>query len=244
MNNPDKLIDRIKKENIRQVPKWYFQWKKGAVWTSYIFFLLIGSISFSVVLFTIQQSEFALLSHINDSFLELILVLLPILWLILLILFLAGSILSAKNSDKGYKLSFGKWLALSTGLSIVAGTLFFISGGAQWVENSFANQVELYQSVQEKKISIWSQPENGTLSGEVLSADEGQLQIRDFSGSVWTIVLPEEVFIAPRALLEKGQFLKINGTILEDHRFEATEIRPWGNNSAGKGQHRKGQQLH
>ncbi|MBK8348345.1 MAG: hypothetical protein IPL08_12240 [Saprospiraceae bacterium] len=114
-------------------------------------FISIGSISFSIILFAISVNGFDMLQHFKHSKLESILVILPILWLATLILFLGGSIVSIMHTGRAYKYSFGKWVSLSTGISIAIGTLFFITGGAKWLEHKFETNIESYESIQEKK---------------------------------------------------------------------------------------------
>jgi hypothetical protein len=227
MKNADKMINKIKSDQIQPLPRSRFLLRKALVWFAYSAFLIVGAISFSIILYAIQQSSFDLLEHIDDSGLEFFLVLFPIVWLITLIFFLLASIWTVKNSKKGYKWSSGKWLGYTTTLSLVIGTLFFISGGAQWFEKSFANQVEVYQSIEERKIKVWSNPEKGNLSGEIKDLNKDTIYITDFSSHRWKI-LTGEAFVAPMVILEEGERIKINGEMIDDKTFRASDIRPWG----------------
>jgi hypothetical protein len=64
---------------------------------------------------------------------------------------------SFKNFKKAYKYSLVSILALSVFLSILLGTLSFISGIASFLERKFADQVEIYNSIEEKKLQHWMQ---------------------------------------------------------------------------------------
>lgn len=233
MENAEKIINKIKSQEIKPVPRYQFLLRKIAIWSGFLFFIAIGAISFSVILYTIQQSSFDLLNHLNHSGLEFFLVLFPIVWLLSLLVFLLASMWIIKKSRKGYKWSTGKWLGYSTAFSIVLGTLFFISGGANWFENSFANQVEVYQSIEEKKIKIWSMPDKGNLSGIIDSFSKDTLYIRDLKQNSWKINMAD-AFIAPMVIMDKGEQIKINGKILDENVFKATDIRPWGGKNFGK----------
>ncbi|MBK8671410.1 MAG: hypothetical protein IPN89_19015 [Saprospiraceae bacterium] len=226
MNNAQKIIDKIKGENIQPRPEWSFASAEYIKWGAFMLFISIGSISFSIILFAISVNGFDMLQHFKHSKLESILVILPILWLATLILFLGGSIVSIMHTGRAYKYSFGKWVGLSTGISIAIGTLFFITGGAKWLEHKFETNIESYESIQEKKTAIWSQPELGTLSGEIVEVAGDTLYIKDFKSRFWTIDI-SSAFIAPKVVMETTEQIKLNGKKTGDAIFKADQIKPW-----------------
>ena len=147
MNTFDKISKQIQEEEIKQTPKWYFILKNTRIWGGFLLSVIVGAMAFSVILFSIQQSDFELLNHVKHSKLESILVFLPFFWIVILILFSVFAFYSIRSSKKAYKYSLTSLLGLSTFLSILIGTLFFISGGAQQLEQSFANKIEAYNSL-------------------------------------------------------------------------------------------------
>ena len=79
MNLADKIVQNIKDDHITPTPKWFLHGK----WIeriTFVLFITLGSLAFSVVLFAISQSDFKLLSHFGHTMLEKILVVMPILW--------------------------------------------------------------------------------------------------------------------------------------------------------------------
>jgi len=227
MENAQKIIEKIKTDRLKPIPAWKFRFKKILILFFYLLFVLIGAVSFSIILYSIQQADFDLLKHMDHSTIEFLLVLAPVLWLSSLIIFLLASIYSAQYTKKGYKITKSRWLILSTGLSMALGTLFFITGGANWFENSFANNLEIYKSIQEKKITIWNQAEEGRISGSIIDVKSDTIFLRDFQGHRWKLLINENTFISPRVLLEIGEEIKINGSLINDTTFRATDIKPW-----------------
>ena len=229
MANSKNIINRIKEKGIKPIPKSYFTIKNALLWFLFAFGVLIGAMAFSIILFSIQQTDFDLLAHMGHSKLEFLLGLLPFFWIVLLIIFLILAIVGIKNSRKGYKHSSSKLIGVSTALSILIGTLFFITGGAQKLEKAFAIRVSLYKSIEEKKTKIWSMPEEGYLSGEIQSVSVygDTLLILDFKGKEWRI-LYADAFIPPVIALEPGEQIKLVGKILSKEVFRAEDIRPWG----------------
>jgi hypothetical protein len=227
MGNPDKLIEKIKKEKIRPKPKWIFSLHNSILWLTYFIFVLVGAISFSVILFAVQQTDFELLSHMGHSKLELLLSILPFIWLILLIVFILGSLYAIYYSQRGYKFTFSKLIAINVGLSILIGTVFFIGGGASWFENAFALRTGFYQSIQKKKEKIWQNPDKGNLAGIIDKVEDGKLEFKDFNNNKWIINI-DSAFVANAVFLEKGEIIKITGHKIDDATFIAKEIYPWG----------------
>ncbi|HIP49095.1 MAG TPA: hypothetical protein EYG92_09055 [Lutibacter sp.] len=226
MDTFDKIAQQIKNEDIKQTPRWYFIFKNTRIWIVFLLSISIGAIAFSVILFSIQQSDFELLSHVKHSKLESFLVFLPFFWVVILLVFSIFSFYSLRSSKKAYKYSLLSLLSLSTFISILLGTLFFISGGAQKLEHTFANTIEIYNSLQERKLQIWMNPKEGMLAGSIENVKSDTIYLKDFSNNHWKITF-KDVFIPPFLELESGEQIKIVGLIVNDKSFVAKEIRPW-----------------
>jgi hypothetical protein len=238
MKRSKTIIERIKAENIKPLPRWYFRTRNQARWLAFALSILLGAVAFSVVLFSIQQTDFNLISHLSHSRFELLLGLLPYFWLIALLFFLGMAIFSIQGSDKGYKFTILRIGSFSIGSSILLGTLFFISGGGPWLENVFMQRIPLFESIEEKKTKVWQQPEAGLLAGTISQADEQTLQLVDLEGQHWEVSYTA-VFIPPVLTLRTGERIKIVGRITSDAHFLAEEIRPWGGPPNHAGMRRK-----
>jgi hypothetical protein len=227
MKPSEKLIQTIKEKRIKPAPKWRFKVRNALLWTSYALAVLLGALAFSIILFSIQQTDFNVITHLSHSRLELFLGLLPLFWIVWLIICLIIAIYSVQYSNRGYKLTLPRIVAYSSLLSALVGTLFFISGGAHQLEHAFAINILPYDSIQEKKIRVWTMPEEGYLCGKIEQVTPENLQLEDFEGRHWTI-LYNEAFMPPAVMLVKGEIIKIVGEKTKEGRFVAAEIRPWG----------------
>jgi hypothetical protein len=238
MDNSEKLISKIKEGNVKPLPKWRFVLKNASAWTVFIVAVAFGALAFSVVLFSIQQAEFDLLEHMSHSLLEFLLALIPLIWIILLVVFLIAAIISIRNSKKGYKFSSLSLVGLCASISILLGTLFFIIGGGQWLENAFDDNVSIYESVQDRKTRLWSMPEDGYLSGTITSIAGDAMRLEDFQGNTWTIDI-KVIDVVPSVSLDKGEKIKIIGKMISKDSFTADKIRPWGSAERMKGNRKK-----
>jgi len=234
MEESKKIIEKIKKENIRQMPKWYFVVPNILIWLGYVILVVVGAVAFSIILLSIQQTDFDLVSHLSHSRVELFLGLLPFFWITTLLIFLVAAIFTFRKSKKGYKFGWNRLLSLSTVASVLLGILFFIGGYSDLLENTFAEQVSYYECLQEKKQKIWMRPEVGFLSGTIEKVDVNRLQLIDFNNKKWEIDYGN-AFIAHPVHLEKGEQVKLVGKITQANTFQAEEVRPWdGKNNRKK----------
>lgn len=227
MNSSDKFMSRIKEEKIKPIPKWRFTYKNAVLWMIILLSTILGAVAFSIILFAVQQIEFNLIAHMSHSRFEMWLGLLPFLWIISLIIFLIVSIFGLKKTKKGYKISIRRFITASAVFSILLGTLFFIGGGAQWLENAFAVNVGFYEGINEKKVKMWSTPEEGYLSGIINNVDDTSMKLDDFNENTWIIDL-RDANISSIVKLEEGEKIKLIGNVTSTNHFKAAEVRPWG----------------
>ena len=225
MKNSQKLLEKIQSEKIPQKSRGLFVLKNIFFWLLFAFSIIIGGLSFSIILFAFNQTDFDLLSHIPNSKIELLLGLLPFFWIISCLIFLLISIFGIRHTKTGYRYSPLLVFSSSIVLSIVLGTVLFFSGGAEKMERIFSENVPVYKSLEERKISRWSLPENGFLSGKIVGKEEN-LIIEDWNGKKWEIDFKNAI-IKGRLSLEKDEEIKIIGKMSESDIFIATQIGPW-----------------
>ncbi len=227
MSSADKLMKKINEDNLKPVLKNSFQ---SMSWLTFLLLFLstvLGSVAFSIILFAIQQVDFQPLEHIAHSTIEFALAIIPSVWILTLIIALLMSIFSIRYSKKGYKFTLAGKILYSALFSILLGTFIFLYGGAESFERIFALKVERYESVLEKKKSLWSLPEQGFIGGKILSVETDILMLESFDKKTW-IVNYKNAFISRIVLLERGEQIKIVGKLTADGHFEAEEIKPWG----------------
>jgi len=227
MDNSNRLIEKIQQQDIKPLPRWRFTVKNSIFWSLFVICVFFGALAFSVILFAIQQADFDITRHFSHSAIELILVLVPIFWIISLIVLLIMAIISIKNSKKGYRFTSPALVGFSAGLSILIGTLFFVTGGAGRLEHAFSSRVSHYESIEERKSRVWSMPEEGFLSGTIISTGEHVFELKDLQGKLWVISY-DDAGVVPSVQIADGEKIKLTGTITSDNEFRADLIRPWG----------------
>ncbi|MGE5356202.1 MAG: hypothetical protein ACM3PT_08180 [Deltaproteobacteria bacterium] len=240
MSNSDKLINTIIQEKINPIPKWKFQLRNAILILLWFIFIITGAISFSIILFSVQQSDFVLLDHARHSVSEMIMVIVPIAWFSFLIIFIMGSLYAVYYSKKGYKFTFSKLMGLNLGLSLVTGILFFLLGGSVFFEKTFSTESGLFQSLEIKKQKMWNDPDRGSLSGIISKADDKTVILKDFKNKIWTVKIDSAIF-SPVVEIEKGEKIKILGTKKDSVNFNAQRVMPWGGREMRGKRHKRWQ---
>jgi len=221
------LINKIKSRGIKQKPRWYYIIENIIFWGIFSLSIILGGIAFSIILYAIGESDFNLLRNLSSPGIRSFISFLPFIWILFLGICLTIAALGIRNTKKGYRYSLLWILGINILLSILFGLLFFYTGGGQKIEEIFARRVPLYRGIEERKISVWSRPGSGFLSGIILEKQsEDIFLLEDFTGEKWQVNV-QDIIIHPNLSLEPGEKIKIVGTSSEKNIFIAEEIRLW-----------------
>lgn len=223
---PFRLLEKIKKEAIQPKPKIYFSLKSIGLWILLFGSIVLGAIAFSIVLYAYQESGLEIPDLRTQSRTALFLALTPLLWVLGLFLFLALAIWFTRATPRGYKLTWTYIILLSVLLSMTTGYLCFKAGGAEFIDSSFYFSRLDLPSIENQKRKIWSDAEQGRLSGVIKEAGDTILVLEDFRGKVWALNIAK-TFIRPRVNYRAGEEIKCLGSLTPEGTYIVTEIRPW-----------------
>lgn len=223
---PFRLLEKIKAEAIQPKPKIYFSLKSIGLWTLLFGSILLGAIAFSIVLYAYQQSGLDIPDLLAQSRTALFLALTPLLWVLFLFLFLALAIWLTRATPRGYKLTWAYIILISVLLSMTVGYICFKAGGAEYIDKTFYFSRLDLPSIENQKRKIWSNTEQGLLSGVIKEAGDSLMVLEDFRGKVWTLNI-SNTFIRPRVNYQAGEKIKCLGQLSPDGEYIVTEIRPW-----------------
>ncbi len=239
------ILKKIQQEKIKPVPKYYFILKNISFWILFLFMFVFGFISFSVILFSINNTEFDLFDSLSEtSGIAHFFNLLPLLWILFIGIFLGIAIWGLKHTKRGYKIAisflfFGNILG-----SMILGSLVYGFGGAEKIENILDENVNIYESVRKKHQKFWANPEaSGRLAGIIqeINFEENYLELQDLKGKKWKVSFSKINKRTKNLLrkISKNNFqennqkntsknisIKLKGKISKNNIFEAERIRP------------------
>lgn len=222
-NITNQVLEKIK--DIKPKPRWQFLLRDYSVWILGAVSLILGSLSFSVVLFMLVNNDWDIYAQLSNSFVKFLFTTLPYFWLVFLILFLLVAYYNFKNTKKGYKFPFYKISLLSIFSSMFIGMLLYNFGVAQVIEDSFNSRVPYYQDFFNTRKKIWAQTEKGFLAGFVTSLDGNKIIVQGIDGQVWELSKSAD-FRCPPMVLQLGDRLRLIGKETDEGVFEVECILP------------------
>ncbi|MBY0310065.1 hypothetical protein K2Q16_02900 [Patescibacteria group bacterium] len=225
------VLSRIECENICPRGRWFYRGKEFLVWTTWIITVLVAAVAVAISFFVIMHRQYAIFEATHDSFLALMLDVLPYLWLLV---FAAAAILALyhfRNTKRGYRYSF-LTIAGATVLSSFVGGLFFHYLGMSFVFDDALGKylpgMYVSQAMQEKR--FWQNPHDGRLLATLReeTASGTTAIVVDAEGTQWEVNI-SELFPKDVALLREGKQVRILGSQPsgEDSSFHACGVFPW-----------------
>jgi hypothetical protein len=227
MDTGQKILQKIKTDNVRPYPKWHFLFKRSVIWAVFSLSILLGSIASAVAMFQLRYAEWDLYQHFSHSLIEFALLVVPILWLAFLLGFTGFAYYYFRRTEQGYRYRTLWIIAGSIVLSIIGGVLLSTAGLPEKLEPIFLDNIPFYQKWQARKQRVWMSPSEGLLAGKITTViSDRKIHIEDLEGNPWEIDITDTVW---RGRLKPAKDLKIKmlGQKKEAGLFIADEIRPW-----------------
>ena len=219
--------EKIKKEELKPIPKWHFLLKHGFLWILLLVLLLIAMISVGITIFEFVSVEWDLRPKLGLGIWPFLMTIFPFFWVVV---FGIVGVLAYYNfmvTPKGYK--HPKYQIVLFGLLVVllAGTAFHYLGLARGIRDRIEG-VPFFEHFLHDKEALWNNPENGLLSGVIVSIDENDqtVAVKSFDGKIWNVDITE-IKLPPNKKIENGQRVKIIGEKIDENLFKASEARPW-----------------
>lgn len=207
------IIDRIETENIKPRSKWYYRALYSGFWFVFASTLVLGALSFAVILYAITHTDFDISSYVDGGQLAHLMTLMPLVWALLVGLAIGLGIWGLRHTKRGYRLAIVSVFLGNLLGSVLLGTIVYGAGGGEMIEDIVEAKVPHYQSVREKHERFWGNPDKtGRLAGVVQSIDEGNqvVTVEGPRGRTWEISTNRLKHFDME--IEVGQPLKMRGT--------------------------------
>ncbi len=226
----EKVLQAIKEQHIAPKPRWRFFLQRWTIWATAGLSVLIGSVAFSVMLFRLVNSDWEVLELMEQSPLEHLVETLPLVWLIVLVLFVWLAYYNARHANGAYKYH-AYWVVIGSILvSLGLGGIMYSVGLAPQVEDFVYNQLPWMGRMHEQRLQTWMQPERGLLAGEVVQPGSGMqlFELEGFDGTVWMVQQGGDYTPTPKFSPTVGTFVRVTGSIGEPDQyiFVANHVYP------------------
>ncbi len=233
-NFSDKIVDKIKKENVQPYSKWHFIIRRFLIWTLFVLSLILGSLACGVVIFQLRHADWDLYPYLNMDYGTFVLLNLPYFWLIFLLVFMGVAFFYCRRTERGYRCPTAWLIMASVIFSLVGGFVAYKVDLAERLEVVFRNNVRVYRVLQERKAAIWLSPDKGLLAGKIVKIiSDKELKFKDLKGRMWKIDVSHARW---RGFLKAsvGLKIKIIGKMAGNNCFVVKEVRPWQGRGWGR----------
>jgi len=221
------VLEKIENQHITPAPKWKFLFKDSCVWMLGVLSIFIGALSVSVLVFSFVNSDWSSFPLFSTSILGHIVTVVPYVWILVFMLFIAVAYYNTRHTKKGYRYTLSVIILVSFAVTICFGSLFYMLGIGHFTEYLAGKYFPGYTSFLEKKEQMWVHPEEGVLAGFILERESnGNFQLEDFNGKVWYVYV-ENIIKPQREIIEHMEQVSIIGKQIEESIFSACLIRPW-----------------
>ncbi len=218
-----KIIDKIKKEDIKPLPKWKVDFKSYLYWFVLGLLILIGGLLISLTLIDYLDIGQELARNLKlRNFLFMTLRAMPFLWIILLGLSLVFGAVAFRSTKRGYRYSILSVLILMVILISVLVFIGHISKVDQHMKNVFDSRMYLnkFNPSRENK---FSQPEKGVIAGRIKEIEKKIFILKCPKGE-WTVHFSEDTKIKGRREIAIGRRVLVVGDKIDQENFQANAI--------------------
>ncbi len=215
--NKDQIIQKIKQENIKPKPKYFFIFKKVLTWILLTITTIFGSYAFAFLFLKLFFIDFKYWYFFSDSYDKFIFYNLPLIWIALFIISLyLISYLFTKTSH-GYRYSLFVIGIISIFVSMLLGIFL-----AKYI----ANTDSMMHNLERERIERWHKPRSGLLLGEIILKEDKYLLLQDTHNKLWNIDI-ENILDDSKQVLEHDQPVSVIGMYKNDQYFTACQILPF-----------------
>lgn len=221
-----KIWDKMEDNNLKPISKWRFKMKEIMNWFLFFISILIGSLSFGIILLELFSREWDIYTRLTDSFAEYLFGVLPYFWILFLIASIIFGYYQFMNTEKGYQYSIAMILTYSVAISMFLGVMLYAFNLSHWVYNLSQEYIPDQAYVINQR-DVWNKPEVGLIGGRLLRfVNENKIELDSFKQGIWIVDLSEVELHGPPILIP-GKLIKVLGEIINEKEFKAIEIRPW-----------------
>jgi signal transduction histidine kinase len=220
----ENILKTIAETKVRPEPRWKFLVKN---WSTLIMFglsLLIGALSFAVMLDIIVRHDWDIYFYLHKTFLQYALLSLPYVWILLLALFTGVAYYDFIHIRGWYRHRVYLVVLASIFLSVGCGIVFFLAGFGKIIDRALTKNIPAYGLVKVNKEELWNHPDDGLLGGEIIEVrNENEFVLEDATGKQWEIRDSEAILNSKN--INKDESVELIGSRGTGDKFVAKKIR-------------------
>lgn len=222
----NKVLEKIKTEEIKPEAKWKFLVKNYLVWVLFAFSIIIGALAVAAIIFGIKISDWDMHRQLAGGPVKFLIMTLSYFWLLVFAAFVVVAYYNLKHTKKGYKYNIFTIITISLLATLLLGGFAYSVGFGEKIENSLVKKAPFYKGMEHKRGDLWNQAERGVLAGKILEIREGELDLEDLKEMKWKVITGQAE-VMPMVILKNGEIVRFVGEKVNNNTFEARRIMPW-----------------
>lgn len=227
----DKVLEKIRKEQLKPRPRWQFLLREGGQWAGFALLALAAAALLGLLWYFWSDGPWLSAEGLGRG---LFFGRGPLVLSLLLVLAAVLALLDFRSTGRGYRYPLAAVAAVLVIGAAAAGWGMERLGVSRRLDAAFS-AAPLYQDRESYMKEVWQRPEDGLLAGEITEAGGSRFRLEDFDGKEWTVEAGRAVMrhgLAPAA----GLKVKMIGRAVGSD-FVAEEVRPWmGRGGCGQAQ--------
>lgn len=223
----NKILKKIKKEEIKPIPKWQGQLTNGAFWLAVIVAVILSSIFLSIILINIFEIPLETFRYLQvGRYARIIFEIFPFLGLFLVITSLILGLLAFHKTKHGYRYSFILLISVLSAIVLLVG--FGLHG---FKINKPLRKFTDSQIPYDLRGGIFNKAqrtsllEEGLLGGEIIGEIKNKFFIKDLFGDKWEIDYDNNTKIRNGTELKMSDHVIIVGEHQGGFSFKAFVIK-------------------
>lgn len=216
-------LNKIKEQGIKPISRSIFNVKRICFWVIVGLSFVLGSFFIAFILSAIFKNDWDLYNRFGFNF---IFKTIPYFWLASLVIFSVLGEFYYRKTLLGHRHRFIFIALIYLVSTTIFGFILYVVGIGDLMEDTIDNVPTRYQDIIVGHNGIWSHPENGLLSGQIILINDGEFQMVDKNGVVW-VIDRTKALTRGNVSFDIGQKIKIIGDKINQNLFQAEEIRPW-----------------
>lgn len=225
-----KVLEKLKKDEIKQIPKIFFVFKNTLFWVFLVLSIILWSISLAISFEYLFNADWSLVARLWP--LKIFSIFAPVFWIVFLMMSVFSTYYNFRHTKKWYKYSFMLVFFSNLVLSIVLSLFFYFVWFNNIVETSFERSIPHYRSMLVKdKISrmekVWQNEGLWLLLWKINRVWTKDFDLIDNNNKNWVIIIDNDTNLKTRADIIVWAKIKIIWEKIADDMFKAEEIRPF-----------------
>lgn len=227
MTLEQKILARIKTENVKPTPRGWFKARDLAFWVLLALSIAALGIGIGMVIFMVMTSDLTLLESLELTLLQRVFASVPFFWIAASLALALLALVNFRGTRKGYRIPAKKFISYAVGIAVAVGAVAYALNLTDYLDEVAFKNLPLYDVVVPLNTNIWFDPGNGLLSGTVREKlSDDVFTLRDRDAVLWTVdsssaAYPEGFVFGP------GDRVRIIGKLGEQDEFKALQVHPW-----------------